>query len=438
MPIQSSAAKDDEIQFRIPLSCGQAKISKDKSNNECKVYDVVVSPKAIEKCKEDNEFRRFLVAVSMNWIQQKYEPTLNDEEFKNLNFKVKGGLEVQRVRLTRPGTGKDNKNAMGDEIKLPTGNEGGTAPTSRGPIANDKLIEEVVEPTVASIVKLEAKGSYDWSTHKSPTQNIFFKENVPKEYYVELLLPTIQTISEAEVIVTRKTVEIYSVDKEEGEEPLLRVVLDYPIDEDLQNAKFIRKKNLLKATITVKLPDETQPPESARSRDVVELEEEADRAAAALREEKYKQDLEKQRKIQEEEEEVLRQRRELVKNLSAVQEGELPPSLLEEIDAIPREQLVPFLHRLEHKVRKGDSLDTLMEKMPEETLWAVTNYIRKKLNLEPVVKQDKAPKKKVTFSDSAEKEGHAAADSTVEYNNSKKSDLLFGISFQNRYLFTLD
>ncbi|CCW68937.1 unnamed protein product [Phytomonas sp. Hart1] len=113
---------------------------------------------------------------------------------------------------------------------------------------------------------------------------------------------------------------------------------------------------------------------------------------------------------------------------------------------MPKEELPGLLARLEGRVRRGDSVDELLDKLAEPILDGLTDFIRDLLGLEP-----RKAKKRVRFDeqptatpadpprpaetakplDGGEKE-------QVEYNNATRSEKLFGIAFHNRYLFALD
>ncbi|KAG5492319.1 hypothetical protein GH5_01236 [Leishmania sp. Ghana 2012 LV757] len=513
-PEAGSAGPEDaaEMRYRIPISCGQARPDRDKSGKPCKVYDVIVNPSTIRRCGEDHEFRRFVAALCMQWIKQKSEPTLNADEFRNLNFKCKGRLEPQRIRLS---TQQKERNAMGDEIRLPAAADCATAPSQvTGSQGNGKLIEEMPPPSNAdasssaraassaapltTAVKLEpavkevsAEGVYSWTPHKKPASNPYFKENVPAFFVMTLYLPGIQTIREVDVRIGQRRVDCYYVDevvddqerqedaaasagdgergaasfnKESGASPFLSVTLDYPVSDDVLEAKYVRKTSLLKLKLAVRLPDETQAPATRPERDVTEVEEEERRRESAAREKKWASAKEKQERLRQEEAAVMAERRSYIENLSAVQSGDIPPIIRDEVDKMPREQLPCMLHRLEGRIRKGDSVDTLLETLPDAMLNALIDYIREKLSLQPREQKASAAKgehKSASLLPSHEASSTSAAPPSAakatgsqvftktlsteshrqpmqEFNVTRQSEALFGVAFHNRYLFALD
>lgn len=520
MPPEKGENGELETRFRVPLSCGQARPDKDKSGKPCKVYDVIVNTVTMKRCNEEHEFRRFVAALCMQWIQQKYEPTLNVEEFGNLNFKVKGVMEPQRIRLS--GTPKE-ANAMQDEIKLPSsksspsftsvplgvsgtgklieelddtgGNKQGNkarekkvyftneVPTTATPDASaNKLSSHSPEKvsTFPSVILIQKEGLYDWSTHAKPMLNPMFKEPVPSLYKLQLHIPNVRSIKEVNVQMTAKKLECYYTDQDpDVEDPFLTVIFDYPVNEEPEEAKFICSKSILKLTARVMLPDETQEPRTKPSRDAEEEEKEENEREAKKRKAQYLLEKAKADRLLEQEEKVMKERKNMVENLAALQTGSIPPAVKEDIDGIPKEQLPLMLHRLESGKKMGDSIDVLLEKLPSEVNHSICDYIRGKLSLEP---QQKAEQKRVHFSDEnpcvsssqncIEKAATESAsppvsvdvysqhstdlskrdasgsmtennneDETADfrtYNYAKRSKKLFGIEFHNRYLFALD
>lgn len=469
MPPEKNEAGEEETRFRVPLSCAAARPGKDKSGKPCKIYDVIVNPSTIARTTEDHEFRRFVAALCMQWIQQKYEPTLNVDEFGNLNFKVKGTLEPQRIRLSAT---PKAPNAMGDEIKLPSASAAGTAPSNVGGASGTgKLIEELSQvdkkslpaasqntvqlaseaadpssspPQKPKVLQVTKEGTYDWSKHARPTQNPLFKESVPAQYLVDLHIPTVQTIKEVNVHMTNKKIECYYVDEEiDTSEPFITVIFDYPVNSEPSEAKFMRKKSLLRLRVTVELHDETLPPQTKPSRDAMEEEDEEKRAREERRNAELKESKEKADRIRKADEQVMKERKEYVENLSALQSGDIPPVVKEDIDKMEKDQLLIMLARLENNVRKGDSLDVMLEKLPAEVLQGICGYIRDKLSLEPAKPKtrEEAPPAAAAPSAAATTTKTAAAeedDDSRTFNYAKRAMKLFGVEFQNRYLFALD
>jgi hypothetical protein len=451
--------EDDAIKFKIPLSCGQARTDNDKAGKPCKVYDVIVNPNTIQRCADDNEFRRFVAALCMTWIKQKSEPDLNADEFKNVNFKCKGVAEAQRIRLS---AAQKPSNAMGDEIQLPSkGTATGLAQTGgRG----DKPLVQVINPSGESVEDnkvrkapeptfvLKTEGIYDWSPHAKAARHPNFRDTVPKEYHVVITIPGITTIKEVVVQVVRgRSLELAYVDDEE--KPFLQIPLPFRVLEDPTCAKFVKSKAELRLVLEVSLPDETDIQNKTKaSRDATEEEEEERKKNEELQDQKLKEQRERYERKQQEETSVMNQRKEYVENISAMQEGVIPPVIREEFESMNSEQQRAMLMRLEGKIRRGDSVDQLLDKLPDDVIGSICVFLRGKLGLEqrqaPVAKGPPA-EKKVRFDEKAplaEKDTNEwtqqldnnNSTTNVEYNFAKKAETLFGVEMNNRYLFALD
>lgn len=73
---------DDPFSFRVPMSLGEPHAEMDKSGNGCIVYDIVVSPKFLEKMKTSEMFKAFFLSVSMEGIEDKFKTTVDRSKLK--------------------------------------------------------------------------------------------------------------------------------------------------------------------------------------------------------------------------------------------------------------------------------------------------------------------------------------------------------------------
>uniref|UniRef100_A0A7S1MS12 PIH1 domain-containing protein 1 n=1 Tax=Neobodo designis TaxID=312471 RepID=A0A7S1MS12_NEODS len=454
---EADPGMSDAIKYRIPLSCGAARPDVDKKGSPCVVYDVIVNPATIERCSQENEFRRFVAALCMTWIKQKSEPNLDADQFTNINIKAKGTPQIQRIRLSAPGQSGPT-NAMGDEIKLPSASGAATAPNKAASTGTRPMVVEVdpaadtkeaaqppaVERPSASISN---EGNYEWSKHKMPTKNPFFRESVPEVLALSVKLPGITTIKELEVSLVGRKVTFVAVDAEDGEDPFFELLLPFPVEETPLKSKFVRATSTLSMHLRVTLPDETLEPE--KSNVVVDNgeEETPEQRAKRLKEEKALQERrERIARIEKEEQAVMEQRKAMVDNMNAVQEGRLPPELQKEIDGMAPEQARAMMMRLENKVRRGDGVDQMLDKLPPEVIDNVVRHIRKRLGLaEPAPSKDSEEKRKADAA-AAAKRAEAEArrkreeqqSKPVEYNFAKKAEQLIGVKMENRFVFALE
>eukprot|EP00744_Colponema_vietnamica_P007788 GILI01011160.1.p1 GENE.GILI01011160.1~~GILI01011160.1.p1 ORF type:complete len:554 (+),score=107.98 GILI01011160.1:49-1710(+) len=447
IPIPDSEQdEEDTIKFKIPLSCGVARADVDKSGKTCKVYDVIVNPNTVKRCGDDNEFRRFVAALCMTWIKQKSEPMLNADEFKNVNFKCKGVPDPQRIRLS---AAVKADNAMNGEIKLPDSKTSGSAPTMVGGKGERKLVEEISEapkvpPKPQPSASVESAGAYLWAEkHPKPARSPYFRETVPDRFVLTVILPGITTIKEVDVQVKPKRVDFIAVDQDDGK-PFFSVPLKYPVSEEPLHAKFIRATNTLILHLGVALPTDDK---VVASRDAAEEEADEIKKEEAESQRRIAEQRAKFDRLRKEEEDVMKQRKEYVANINAVAGGLLPPSLIEEIGAMAKEQQQLMLLRIEKKVMKGDSIDELLTKMPPEAQHQLCRHLRSLLGLEQLPQAEKAqlPEPPISTDGAhtdmtkwADKMQDQESTETVEYNFAKKAERLFGVEMHNRYLFALD
>ena len=110
------------------------------------------------------------------------------------------------------------------------------------------------------------------------------------------------------------------------------------------------------------------------------------------------------------------------------------------------EQARSMMVRLENKVRRGDGVDQMLDKLPDDVIANVVRQIRKRLGLaEPAPREDTAAKKAADEA-AAAKRAEAEArrkheeqkSKPVEYNFAKKAEQLFGVKMENRFVFALE
>lgn len=65
--------KGDSESYRIPLSLSPLKKSSDNKGVECVVLDVCVNNGPYEKSKLDGAFRSFLLELSIQWMEQRFD-----------------------------------------------------------------------------------------------------------------------------------------------------------------------------------------------------------------------------------------------------------------------------------------------------------------------------------------------------------------------------
>lgn len=498
---QDSGIQDEGLQFRVPISIGPLRAEKDKSGKPAVVYDIAVNPMTIRKCEENPEFKRLVCALCLYGLKQKHETDLNADEYKTPNLKVKGTPVIQRVRLQRkkanlfnneislpgdekpkdpaaapkiqvvgeeapkdapsvakPGSGTDalwnswEAQAKEVEKEIETAYEEARKQDPRLPPAPPKDGVPAIEPEPKQAADSRTKrrvdvtqdGQYDWSAHKHPARNAYWqaRADVPARITVTAHLPEVQaTIRECSVDVTPKSLKVCGIDDEEQREPYVDVVWRFPIDADSTKAKFVKKKQLLTLTVTVKLPDEDK--QLQERRDTTKREEDAEEAEKRKEEEErervYQENKARQERMEKNEEECRTFNKELVDAAKAMQEGSLPPDLKKMVDNLPIEEARALMMRLVDGKKRGDNVDALFEKLPKVAIDNMIDAIRDKLGLEKRPQRLEQERQKKAAEEKMRKMKEIEDDpDNFGYGGDRAAEKLFGFKFRNRYIFGLD
>ncbi|XP_062387131.1 PIH1 domain-containing protein 1 [Sardina pilchardus] len=89
---------DDPSGYRVPMSLGEPHTELDNSKQACTVYDVVVNDEFFQKCQNDELFQQFLLAVSLEGLENKYNMSLSREWKVLKNRKFLGSITEQNIR----------------------------------------------------------------------------------------------------------------------------------------------------------------------------------------------------------------------------------------------------------------------------------------------------------------------------------------------------
>ncbi|XP_060748302.1 PIH1 domain-containing protein 1 isoform X2 [Tachysurus vachellii] len=89
---------DDPTGYKVPMSLGEAHAEMDNSSNSCTVYDVVINEEFFQKCQKESLFQQFVIAVSLEGLENKYKLQLNRDIKILKNRKFMGSLLEQNIR----------------------------------------------------------------------------------------------------------------------------------------------------------------------------------------------------------------------------------------------------------------------------------------------------------------------------------------------------
>uniref|UniRef100_A0A673G061 PIH1 domain-containing protein 1 n=1 Tax=Sinocyclocheilus rhinocerous TaxID=307959 RepID=A0A673G061_9TELE len=89
---------EDPTSYRVPMSLGEPHTEVDNSSQGCTVYDVVINDEFFQKCQKDTLFQQFLIAVSLEGLENKYNLELSRDVTILKNRKFMGSIAEQNIR----------------------------------------------------------------------------------------------------------------------------------------------------------------------------------------------------------------------------------------------------------------------------------------------------------------------------------------------------
>ncbi|KAM3863585.1 PIH1 domain-containing protein 1 isoform 1-T1 [Diretmus argenteus] len=94
---------EDPTGYRVPMSLGEPHTEVDNSSQGCTVYDVVINQDFFQRCQKDPMFQQFLILVSLEGLENKYNLELSREWKVLKNRKFFGSVSEQNIRTkSRP------------------------------------------------------------------------------------------------------------------------------------------------------------------------------------------------------------------------------------------------------------------------------------------------------------------------------------------------
>lgn len=107
-------------EFVIPMSIGSERFETDKGGSLCLTYDIVINTTYFEKCQTNKNFLLFTISVIMDGVSNKFNKTLNTEDYVILkNRKVLGKLQQHRIEDRKPRAYRQTEKQLIEEIKTP-------------------------------------------------------------------------------------------------------------------------------------------------------------------------------------------------------------------------------------------------------------------------------------------------------------------------------
>lgn len=91
---------EDPSGYRVPLSLGEPHIETDNSSQSCTAYDVVINQDFFQTCQKDPLFQQFIILVSVEGLENKYNLELSRDWKVLKNRKFLGSIGEQNIRTT--------------------------------------------------------------------------------------------------------------------------------------------------------------------------------------------------------------------------------------------------------------------------------------------------------------------------------------------------
>ncbi|KAM9783833.1 PIH1 domain-containing protein 1 isoform 1-T1 [Syngnathus typhle] len=89
---------EDPSGYRVPMSLGEPHTELDNNSQGCTAYDVVINQEFFQKCQKDSLFQQFVIMVSLEGLENKYNIELSREWKVLKNRKFLGSVSEQNIR----------------------------------------------------------------------------------------------------------------------------------------------------------------------------------------------------------------------------------------------------------------------------------------------------------------------------------------------------
>ncbi|KAF7647517.1 hypothetical protein LDENG_00171200 [Lucifuga dentata] len=90
---------EDPSGYRVPMSLGEPHTELDNSSQGCTAYDVVINQEFFQRCQKDPLFQQFVILVSLEGLENKYNLELSRDWKVLRNRKFLGSVSEQNIRM---------------------------------------------------------------------------------------------------------------------------------------------------------------------------------------------------------------------------------------------------------------------------------------------------------------------------------------------------
>ncbi|XP_054003186.1 PIH1 domain-containing protein 1-like [Hylaeus anthracinus] len=114
---------EENPNYFVPLSIGSERIEVDRGGSPCTIYDVAYNTTYFKKCENRKNFLLFTIQVTISAVSDKFNKTLNVENYVILkNRKAMGKIQQHRIENREPRMHSQVKKPLITEIESPIKN----------------------------------------------------------------------------------------------------------------------------------------------------------------------------------------------------------------------------------------------------------------------------------------------------------------------------
>jgi hypothetical protein len=274
--------EDGEARLRIPLSCSEPALGKDKEGRECVVFDVVFNTQAVLNSRKDLQMRDTLAAFALDNVAKKFGVVASPElKFPQLRYKgtaprppshrirKSGAVQRKLVSEISP-AGQPEPDAEPEAEQEPAPPRGGEAEgeaktaqqdakeTATGSRAAKEEREEALEAGAPQVAATLFAVSSDGTREalQGDLRNAAALAVPPSATSLVLSLPLPEARSVADVDVTATSTELTVIGVGASCAGLyLRVVWPQPVRDDRVRASFSKKRRVLEVDAPLARPE---------------------------------------------------------------------------------------------------------------------------------------------------------------------------------------
>eukprot|EP00762_Andalucia_godoyi_P002247 ANDGO_07558.mRNA.1 Protein kintoun len=248
-------------EWRVPLSLGAVRNLKDEEKKDTyQVTDIVFSPVALTKGNADAHFKRFLIDLCMDYVEQKHGIKLKRESFKIMKRKSKGDPQWQTIRSKNAPELSTTSSPPTQKKRQQPAHEP-TASVSK-PAQNKKIVE-IASKRLSKIPHYEIVhvGNFEIQDFLISGPSSVAPKRYPKQLSVRVQLPDCESAASVDLeIESQKMVLAFANEEYDNFE----IALPFEVDSDSGSAKFDKAKKILSIELPVIPPKaEHRPPVTA-------------------------------------------------------------------------------------------------------------------------------------------------------------------------------